>query len=564
MRRKKIGKIYFRWQRGVTRIQMACSKSTMRRRLSISFMVFVFLFSFSPNIYADSAENSIRAANQEINGWLAKLNAIADSNKTTICFELPKISTPAFTDDSAKNSQLLIDFQKFLYGNFFTDMSEKIRNCANANDPDYFTKASIVAKDSYAVRLRERTKFTQECISYLLNLYPAPNIPIFTQSKSENEVILGKYKILIEDQIIKTSEIVKYRYEPFCMPSEKFYQALSQTLFEKYYALYKAKYPDACKEIVFPPSDPGYIFVQDAYKQGGPSAADVRVGFYERMLIAKFDDLPNEIQHRCNTTNGNIEIISIKNFSLSPSVLKAGSKFELSFDFSCQTNCFKPIVEIANEPISSDWYVSDTVVSGNVKNGKWLFVLKIPEYSTLSGKQPIRIILSDGKAKEIYQSTLDIAAKTAIRLATDLKSEFSRANDSAIDLNFTIWLELSDGKLNQEASNDLKSNTILSLSKGVLCSSNFLPDFTVQEGDRYGSVSWNVRIKLKQYVGTCSIAVFLRLPTNYTLIGSDYFKFTIKNSKPPVVLRIKCTNGTRIINVSGTKPKCPPGYSKKI
>lgn len=535
----------------------------MRRKILIQLVIFAITLIPCPALYADSAENSIKAANQEVTGWIEKINANADFYKTTICFELPKITLPTFSNDSLRNAQILKDFQNYLFGKLFTDTVDRIRNCTNSVNPDYFLKASIAAQEMYEIRLLEKTRFNKTCVNYLLTIYPPPNIPKFTSSNSENEILLQNYLALIEVNLKSTAEIVQNKYDPSCLPTEKFYLAQSKTLFEQYSQLFKSKYPNACKEIIFPPSDPGYGFVQNAYMQGGPIAADLRVGFYQRLLVSRFDNIPNEINEKCNSTITTEQKTLIYNVSLFPNTLKAGSEFELNFDFNCQSNCLKPIVEIANTPLFNEWYISDKIVSGTTKKGTWRFLLKIPEYINLSGYQPIQITLIDGNIREVYKFEILIQPKTPIVIRTDLKAENVRNGNSSVDLNFAIWLEHINKDSKQEITDLLKSNMEISFLKGVVCSSNFSPKFTLQDDFEDGKPLWRVNIKMDRFVGTCSLPVYLKLPSQYILSGSDVINFAIKGSnKSTQVQRIKCLNGNKTINVSGVNPKCPAGFVK--
>jgi hypothetical protein len=73
-----------------------------------------------------------KVAKQEIDAWFVKVKSNATLSKKSICFTLPKISLPPLSQDPEKNEVSLSTFLKFIYGQMYTDILEKIKTCPDS------------------------------------------------------------------------------------------------------------------------------------------------------------------------------------------------------------------------------------------------------------------------------------------------------------------------------------------------------------------------------------------------------------------------------------------------
>lgn len=244
-------------------------------------------------------------ANSEVTAWNEKLKAYALSRNTAICFELPKWLIPSFTEDIAKNREVLKNFRESLYGQIFAITQQKIDNCSTQIDQSYFLNQAKIIADSYPIRLLEKLKFTNKCIGYIASKNPLPVSPSFTQVESENRSLLEVYKKSIDEHLEKVVTQSRFKFDPLCIPTMTYYKSVNEGVFLEFRNLLLEKFPKACPQLLFPTPDPGYTFVQEAYVKGGPEAAELRVGFYRRVLETRFENIAAEIDQKCQNVSFN-------------------------------------------------------------------------------------------------------------------------------------------------------------------------------------------------------------------------------------------------------------------
>jgi len=98
----------------------------------------------------NSQQYYAKIANEEIAGWLKKIDANATKLNKNICFILPKFDVvfSTFTDDFQNNEQVLKNFQNFIYGKLFTDTVERIKSCPDSPSKPALASSPPVPKES--------------------------------------------------------------------------------------------------------------------------------------------------------------------------------------------------------------------------------------------------------------------------------------------------------------------------------------------------------------------------------------------------------------------------------
>lgn len=252
-----------------------------------------------------SAEEFSTLAASEVLSWNEKIGTYAKERNLPICFELPTWILPQFSEDKVKNQDLLKNFQTSLYGKVFSDTQQRIERCLFTNNKDYYDNQVKVIAANFATQIKESLEFTSKCLEYIASKNPIITPPLFTDIESENLILLEKYKNLVNDQIEIIVKESKFKFDPICIPTEKYYKSVTQDLFIRYTKLMLEKYPKSCSQIIFPPGAPSYLSVLDAFAKGGPEAAETRVDFYRRLLESRFVLIPSEIAEKCKNSSGN-------------------------------------------------------------------------------------------------------------------------------------------------------------------------------------------------------------------------------------------------------------------
>lgn len=259
----------------------------------------------NPVLPKSSSDEYSAIALADIASWNEKISEYARSRNLTICFELPKWNIPSFTEDASKNKEMLRTFQGELYGNIYTNTQQKIDACSTTYDLAYFSNQIKMISSNFKSRLTEKLKFSNTCIDYILSKNALPLAPAFTQDESENRSLLDSYKKSIEIYLDKVVTDSKFKFDPVCLPTENYYKSVNEGLFLEFRTLLLKEFPNACPQLLFPTTDPGYPFVQDAYVKGGPAAAENRVGFYRRVLETRFASISSEIDQKCPKVSAN-------------------------------------------------------------------------------------------------------------------------------------------------------------------------------------------------------------------------------------------------------------------